>query len=140
MRMARIEIVIDGTDCGGKTPCVEALRRAFATIASVRICAAFRVREVYPLWETGPRPAAAIIGEVMDEVRLTDTSDVILWDRGWPTVWVSTDDPVARNLLLPFPDLTILLLNSVETTHAKAAKNGLSAVWVTDPALVQRYH
>ena len=139
--MPPIEIVIDGTDSGGKTPCVESLYRTFAVDRKVRACAPFRVREVYHLWEHEPQRAAAIIRSIMEDFRHDSASvDLIIWDRGWPTVWVSTTDPIARRLLMPFPDLTVLLLNSIETTNRKAEKHGLQAIWVNDPALVRRYH
>jgi len=139
--MPRIEIVVDGTDSGGKTPCVEALHRTFSTHGNVRTCAPFHVQEVYHLWDREPRRAAATIRSVMDDFRnRSAAADLIIWDRGWPTVWVSTTDPAARNALLPFPDLTLLLLNSMETTRRKAEKHRLQAIWVNDPALVRRYH
>jgi thymidylate kinase len=135
------EIVVDGTDSGGKTPCVEALYRALAADRDVRTCAPFRVQEVYPLWEREPRRAAAVIRAIMDDLRRASAAaDVIIWDRGWPTVWVSTTDPAARAALLPFPDLTVLLLNSMETTIRKAEKHGLRSIWVSDRKLVRRYH
>jgi thymidylate kinase len=136
-----IEIVIDGTDSGGKTPCVEALCRTFAADRQVRTCAPFRAQEVYPLWDREPRRAAAIIRSIMDDFRHSSASaDLIIWDRGWPTVWVSTTDASARGALLPFPDLTVLLLNSIETTKRKVEKHGLQAIWLNDAALVRRYH
>jgi hypothetical protein len=139
--MPPIEIVIDGTDSGGKTPCVEALCRTFAVDRNVRTYAPFRVREVYHLWDREPRRAAAIIRSMMDDFRHDSASaDLIIWDRGWPTVWVSTTDSTARAALLPFPDLTVLLLNSIETTSRKVEKHGLQAIWVNDPALMRRYH
>jgi hypothetical protein len=139
--MAAIEIVIDGTDVSGKTPCVEALHREFAKGRDVRTCAPFRVHEVYHLWEREPRQAANIIRSIMDDFRRNSAvADMIIWDRGWPTVWVSTADPVARDALLPFPELTVLLLNSIETTNRNVAKQGLQAIWLNDPALVLRYH
>jgi phosphoribosylaminoimidazole-succinocarboxamide synthase len=136
-----LEIVIDGTDAGGKTPCVEALCRSLAAGRTVRSCAPFRVQEVYDLWERDPGRAADIIRAIMDDFRRAHAAaDVIVWDRGWPTVWVSTTDVQARETLLPFPDLTVLLLNTVETTRRKVEQNGLQAVWVNDPALLRRYH
>jgi hypothetical protein len=136
-----IEIVVDGTDAGGKTPCVEALCRAFESGRSVGTCAPFRVQEVFELWEHEPQRAAGIIRVVMDDFRRRHAAvDLIVWDRGWPTVWASTTDGEARRALLPFPDLTVLLLNSMETTRRKVEQNGLQTVWVTDPALVRRYH
>jgi hypothetical protein len=139
--MSRLEIVVDGTDSGGKTPCVAALRDVLAGGCKVSTCAPFRVQEVYELWAREPSRAAEIIRSIMDDFRSRHgSSDVIIWDRGWPTVWVSTSDPAARQLLLPFPELTVLLLNSMETTRTKAEKYGLRSVWVDDPALVRRYH
>jgi len=139
--MPPTEIVVDGTDSGGKTPCVEALCRALAAERDVRSCAPFRTQEVYPLWEREPQRAAGIIRAIMDDFRSTcAAADLIIWDRGWPTVWVSTSDGPARWALLPLPDLTVLLLNSMETTIRKAEKHGLRSIWATDPALRRRYH
>jgi len=136
-----VEIVVDGTDSGGKSPCVDALSRAFAVRQNVRTCAPFRVQEVYPLWEREPRRAAATIRSIMDDLRRDSAAvDVIIWDRGWPTVWVSTTDPVARGAMLPFPDLTVLLLNSMQTTRSKVQKYGLQAIWVKDPELLRRFN
>ena len=139
--MPPVEIVVDGTDSGGKTPCVEALRLAFAPDCNVQTCAPFRVREVYHLWEHEPRRAAATIRSIMDGFRCANgAADMIIWDRGWPTVWVSTADNIARDSMLPFPELTVLLLNFIETTKSKAEKYGLQAIWLTDPTLLHRYH
>jgi hypothetical protein len=139
--MPPIEIVVDGTDSGGKTPCVESLYRTFAVDRDVRTHAPFREQEVYHLWDGKPQRAAEIIRSIMDDFRRRCASaDLVIWDRGWPTVWASTTDTVARRTLLPFPDLTVLLLNSIETTNRKVRKYSLQATWVTDPALVQRYN
>ncbi len=139
--MPPIEIVVDGTDSGGKTPCVETLCRVFAANRIVRTCAPFRVRQVFHLWEREPQHAAATIRSIMDDFRRdSSAADLIIWDRGWPTVWVSTLDLIARRTLLPFPDLTLLLLNSMETTRRKVQKHGLQAIWVKDPLLMRRYH
>jgi hypothetical protein len=139
--MPPIEIVIDGTDSSGKTPCVEALCRTFEIDRNVCTCAPFRVQEVYHLWAREPQRAAALIRSIMGDFRRANAAaDLIVWDRGWPTVWVSTTDSVARGALLPFPDLTLLLLNSMETTRRKVQKHGLQAIWVNDPALARRYH
>lgn len=139
--MPPLEIVVDGTDSGGKTPCVEALCLALAGDGRVLSCAPFRAAEVYELWGREPQRAAATIRSIMDAFRLENVdADVIVWDRGWPTVWVSTTDPIARRALLPFPDVTVLLLNSMETTRRKVQKHGLQGIWVTEPALIRRYH
>jgi thymidylate kinase len=139
--MPPTEIVVDGTDSGGKSPCVAALRQVFAAEQDTITCAPFRVQEVYDLWQHEPRRAASTIRSIMDGFRGDNaTAKLIIWDRGWPTVWVSTTDPVARAAMLPFPDLTVLLLNSIDTTKSKVEKHGLRTIWVTDPVLVQRYH
>jgi len=139
--MPPIEIVVDGTDSGGKTPCVQALHHIFGANRNVHTCAPFRLQEVYHLWNREPRRAATIIRSIMDDFRHDSASaEMIIWDRGWPTVWVSTADSIARDALLPFPDLTILLLNTMEATSRKVAKHGLQAIWVNDPALVRHFH
>lgn len=77
----------------------------------------------------------------MDDFRRDNSAaDVIIWDRGWPTAWVSTTDLIARRILMPFPALAVLLLNSIETKRRKVQKHGLQAIWVKDPALMCRYH
>jgi hypothetical protein len=136
-----IEIVVDGTDSGGKTPCVEALYHTFSVDRNVRTYAPFRMQEVHHLWDQEPKRAASTIRSIMDDFRHnSDSADLIIWDRGWPTVWVSTADAAARGAFLPFPDMTLLLLNSIETTNRKAEKHSLQAIWVNDVALVRRYH
>jgi hypothetical protein len=66
--------------------------------------------------------------------------DLIIWDRGWPTVWVSTTDAVARAMFLPFPSFTVLLLNTVKTTREKIKKYNLAGEWVTNPELLRKFN
>jgi hypothetical protein len=141
--MARpIEIVVDGTDGAGKTPCVEALvQRLRARGLRVASHAPYREREVYPLWETDPVCAARTIVGVMNQfVDRHPDSEIIVWDRGWPTAFVTTDDASARALFEPFPALTVLLLNTVERTREKAKSHALAGIWATDEALVRRFN
>jgi predicted ATPase len=137
-----IEIVVDGTDGAGKTPCVARLcarfRRRGLAVASH---APYRVHEVYPLWATAPREAARIVVDVMAELRARSSdAEVIVWDRGWPTAYITTDDACARALFLPLPTCTVLLLSSTERTRRQARKYPQAGVWATDEARVLRYN
>jgi hypothetical protein len=66
-------------------------------------------------------------------------AEVIVWDRGWPTAFVSTDVSSARSLFHPLPAVTILLLNTMERTRDTARRHPQAGVWATDEALVRRY-
>ncbi|MDQ0290558.1 hypothetical protein [Oligosphaera ethanolica] len=139
--MTPFEIVIDGTDCGGKTPLVNTLvARLAAEGVSVAVAAPFREVEVYPLWETDPLCASQRINDVMQGIRKEHADrEVLVWDRGWPTVFVSTDLPEARNLCLPYPHLTVLLLNTEQTILDKVAKHGLTGEWLLQPETRRRF-
>lgn len=139
---APIEVVIDGTDGAGKTTCVESLIERW-TRAGLRVArhAPYREREVYPLWATEPARAARIITAIMDRARAAAVhADLLVWDRGWPTAFVSTDDAAARAGFAPLPPLTVLLLGSVAATRRKASTAPPRGVWVRDDALIARYH
>lgn len=134
------EIVIDGTDGAGKSPLVSKLVTTLSN-AGLRVGtqAPYRVREVYPLWESDSIRAASTIVGIMQTFRSQHPGvDVIVWDRGWPTAYVSTTSEQARALFLPFPDLTILLLNRDRPELAKRHE-GSAAVWLTDAKLRERY-
>jgi hypothetical protein len=137
-----IDVVVDGTDGAGKTACVRFLidrwtRRGLAAVAH----APYREEEVYPLWAAEPERAAQIITRIMARFRTAHASaDVVVWDRGWPTAFVSTTDPRARAAFEPLPPLTVLLLSSAERTRAKARALNLPGVWVRDDALVEHYN
>ena len=139
---APIEIVIDGTDGAGKTPCVEVVCARFRSRGlTVASHAPYREREVYPLWATAPEEAAAVIVDVMARRRAASAdARVIVWDRGWPTAYVSTDHAAARALFLPLPTRTVLLLSTTERTRRQARRHPNAGVWATDEARVQRYH
>jgi len=139
---APIEIVIDGTDGAGKTPCVEVVCARFRSRGlTVASHAPYRVHEVYPLWASAPEAAARIVVDVMDELRAKSTdAEVIVWDRGWPTAYVTTDDARARALFLPLPTCTVLLSSSTERTRRQARKYPHAGVWATDEARVVRYN
>lgn len=136
------ELVIDGTDGAGKTSLVRHLlehcqRRGRCAAA----CAPYREREVYPLWAREPERAARIVTEVMAQRRAERAHlDVLLWDRGWPTAYITTEDPRARAAFLPLPPVTVLLLGTPEMTRAKVRAEGARGEWVEDEALIQRYH
>lgn len=136
------ELVIDGTDGAGKTSLVRHLlehcqRRGLRAAAH----APYREREVYPLWAREPERAARIVTEVIAHRRAERAQlDVLLWDRGWPTAYITTEDPRARAAFLPLPPVTVLLLGTPEMTRAKVRAQGARGEWVEDEALIQRYH
>jgi hypothetical protein len=137
-----IELVVDGTDGAGKTTCVqflvERLARPGVTVVQH---APFRAVEVYPLWQTAPEQAAEAITTVMRAFRVAHRdASVLVWDRGWPTAYISTADVRARSLFAPLPDATLLLLSTTDRTREKARTKRLPGEWVTDDALIARYH
>ncbi len=133
--MTTIEIVIDGTDCAGKTPLVQKLQELLRNKGlQTANFAPYRVTEVYPLWKDSPVLAARTIVDIMNDFRRQSPHhDVIIWDRGWPTAFINTASQAARALFPKFPDVTVLLLNSVATTVEKVNKYKLDAPWLTDP-------
>jgi hypothetical protein len=137
-----IDVVVDGTDGAGKTACARFLRdRWMRRGLAVASHAPYRVQEVYPLWAAEPERAAQIITGIMTRFRTAHSSaDVVVWDRGWPTAFVTTTDPRARAAYEPLPPLTVLLLSSTERTRAKARDLNLHGVWVRDDALVEHYN
>lgn len=123
----RVEVVIDGTNFGGKTPLVERLLgRLAAAGLSAATASPYREVEVYTLWDDAPEEAAERILERMEEHRRRATEDVLVWDRGWPTCFVSTRSAAARRRFLPLPGLSYLLLNTSAATEKKVRKYGLS--------------
>jgi len=137
-----IDVVVDGTDGAGKTACVRFLvdrwtRRGLAVASH----APYREQEVYPLWAAEPERAAQIITGIMARFRAAHASaDVVIWDRGWPTAFVTTTDPRARAAFEPLPPLTVLLLSSTDRTRAKAQALDLRGAWVRDDALIEHYN
>ncbi len=128
MRMAPIEVVIDGTNFGGKTPLVARLLELLAARGwSAQSASVYREGEVYAQWDDDPVGAAAtILGRMQTHrERLADV-DILVWDRGWPTCFISTRRAAARRLFLPLPPLTFVLLNSAAATAKKVAKYGLT--------------
>lgn len=126
--MASVEVVIDGTNFGGKTPLVaRLLERLAARGWSAGSASVYREGEVYTRWDDDPVGAATTLVERMrvHRERLAHL-DVLVWDRGWPTCFVSTRNPVARRLFLPLQPLTFILLNSAAATAKKVAKYGLT--------------
>lgn len=139
---APLELVVDGTDGAGKTRFVHYLlehcRRRGLRAAQY---APYREREVYPLWAEEPERAAQIITEIMARERSAGAHlDLLLWDRGWPTAYVTTESARARAAFLPLPAATVLLLGTMEMTRAKVRGQGARGEWVRDEALIQRYH
>jgi hypothetical protein len=122
-----IEIVIDGTNFGGKTPLVARLiERLEETGLSVRTASPYREVEVYSRWDDDPIGAARTITAIMSRHRdAAAGADVFVWDRGWPTCFIATKNPAARAFFRPLPRLTYLLLNTAETTQRKVAKYGI---------------
>ena len=139
--MARYEIVVDGTDTAGKTPTIGALALQFQGKYHLAVYSPFKLQEVFPIWSTQPQRAASVITGIMAAFRREDPAlDLIIWDRGWPTAWVSTEDAVARAMFLPFPTLTVLLLNTVKTTQEKVKKYNLTGEWLTNPELLLKFN
>ena len=127
--MPLIEVVIDGTNFGGKTPLVaKLLDKICDSGLRAETMAPYREREVYALWDVDPVAAAKTITDIMRQPRVVanDVTDVLVWDRGWPTCYVATKNAAARALFEPLPRLTFLLLNTDKTTERKVRKYGLA--------------
>lgn len=122
-----LELTIDGTNFGGKTPLVSAVARRLAERGSVACCNPLKEQPVdlYPLWGDAPDEAARRVADLMSARRETSRVDFLIWDRGWPTVHMATRRASARALVPPRAP-TFLLLNTVETTAAKVRKYGLT--------------
>lgn len=136
-----MDIVVDGTDGAGKTPLVQSLVRALAADGrAVATLAPYRVEEVFPLWETDPRRAAATITGIMRRFRDAHPDALVVWDRGWPTAWVSTEDREALDAFLPLSSLTLLLLNTTEVTRMRAARHASTAPWMVEEPLIERFN
>lgn len=127
--MAPVELVIDGTNFGGKTPLVGRLLQLLGERGwSADSASVYREGELWAQWDDDPVGAATTIVARMQahRERLADR-DVLVWDRGWPTCFVSTRSAAARRLFLPLQPLTFILLNSPAATAKKVAKYGLGA-------------
>lgn len=124
-----IEVVIDGTNFGGKTPLVLALLERIQSEGKNAVSASiYREEEVYSLWNDDPFEAATrIVSRMMIHRERAQETDVLVWDRGWPTCFVSTQNVAARRLFLPLQRLTFLLLNTDHATAKKVKKYGVSA-------------
>jgi len=127
-----VEVVVDGTNFGGKTPLVARLLELLAARGwSAGSASVYREGEVYAQWDDDPVGAAAtIVGRMQVHRERSAQLDVLVWDRGWPTCFVSTRNAAARRRFLPLPPLTFVLLNSAAATARKVAKYGLSAATV----------
>lgn len=126
--MALVEVVIDGTNFGGKTPLVERLREEFTSRGwSTGSASVYREGEVYARWDDDPvGVAATIVGRMQAYRERLAHLEILVWDRGWPTCFVSTRSAAARRLFLPLQPLTFILLNSAAATAKKVAKYGLT--------------
>ncbi len=122
-----LELVIDGTNFGGKTPLVNCLvERLRAQNLQVETASPYREVEVYTLWDENPIGAARLVLEIMNRHRQRARgADVLVWDRGWPTCYIATANSAARALFQPLPLLTFLLLNTAEVTAKKVQKYAL---------------
>lgn len=135
--MHGMELCIDGTDGAGKTPLVAGLVASLrARGRAVATCPPYRSIEVFPLWRSEPRRAAETITGIMHAFRAAHAGHVIVWDRGWPTAWVSTEDRDALSSFLPFPDLTALLLSTTAVTRMRAKKHASTAPWMVEEELI----
>lgn len=137
-----LEIVVDGTDGAGKTSFVTYLLEHCRSLGlRADTYAPYREREVYPLWADEPERAAQIVTEILARRRAESAHlDVLIWDRGWPTAYITTTDPRARAMFLPLPSITVLLLGTPEMTRAKVRTHGARGEWVDDEALIHRFH
>jgi hypothetical protein len=122
-----LEIVIDGTNFGGKTPLVtRLLERMAARGWRAETAAPYREIEVYSLWDTDPVAAATTVTTIMARHRQRAAgADLLLWDRGWPTCFIATRNAAARRCFVPLPALSYLLLNTAATTERKVRKYGI---------------
>jgi hypothetical protein len=128
MRVGPVEVVIDGTNFGGKTPLVARLLELLADRGwSAGSASVYREGEVHAQWDDDPVGAATtIVGRMRTHRERLAGVDVLVWDRGWPTCFISTRDAAARRLFLPLQPLTFVLLNSAAATAKKVAKYGLT--------------
>lgn len=124
----RLELTIDGTNFGGKTPLVALLVSKLGQLRSVECCNPFKAqpRDLYPLWAEAPVEAAGLVAALMRQHREASRAEVLIWDRGWPTVHMATRCAEARALVPPTAP-TFVLLNTAATTATKVAKYGLTA-------------
>lgn len=123
-----MEVVIDGTNFGGKTPLVTRLLEVLASRGwTAGTASVYREGEVWSEWDSDPLGTATLIVQRMQahRRRLADR-DVLVWDRAWPTCFVATRDAAARRMFLPLQPLTFILLNSATATAKKVAKYGLT--------------
>lgn len=123
-----IDVVIDGTNFGGKTPLVgHLISKLRAQGFRVETASPYKEVEVYSMWDANPIGAARIICERMQQHRARAAdADVFVWDRGWPTCYVATANSAARSFFEPLPPLTFLLLNTAEVTQRKVHKYNLN--------------
>jgi hypothetical protein len=132
-----LEVTIDGTNFGGKTVLVDTL---LAKLSSVKtfVSNPFKELDVYSLWPTQPIEAARRIFRYMERLReQQEKTDVLIWDRGWPTIYMATRSVSAR-VLFPPTEPTFLLLNTRETLNKKLKKYGLTKdkfPWMHGPTL-----
>jgi len=134
------EVTIDGTNFGGKTVLVDTLLTKLS-LASVKtfVSNPFKELNVYPLWPKEPIEAARRIFRYMEQLREQQQGkvDVLIWDRGWPTVYMATRNVSAR-ILFPPTEPTFLLLNTRETLNKKLKKYGITKEkfpWMHGPTL-----
>lgn len=123
-----LELTIDGTNFGGKTPLVNLLMAKLRRNRGAACCNPFKGQplDLYPLWAKVPVEAAQRVAAYMQQQRHeTGIAEVRVWDRGWPTVHMATRCAEARALVPPATP-TFLLLNTAETTAVKVAKYGLT--------------
>lgn len=122
-----LELTVDGTNFGGKTPLVNLLVAKLRHIYTVECCNPFKEQpyDLYSRWGEAPIEAAQLVAAHMHQRRETGSAEVLIWDRGWPTVHMATRCVEARALVPPISS-TFILLNTVATTAAKVVKYGLT--------------
>lgn len=140
-----IQIAVDGPDGAGKTPCVHVLADALADAGFlVHLSAPFRQVEVYHLWRKEPMRAAALVRDAIDaDVRAAreDGRQVIVYDRHWPTVAVSTYDWRAVETVRSagVDDLLLLVPDAPTAKRDRGAwmKEGLDRHWLAYRCLAE---
>ena len=123
--MAPREIVVDGTDGGGKSPLVANLVTTLSSAGlKVGTQAPYRVWEVYPLWESDPIRAARTIVAVMQAFRSQIIAGLISHFVG-PRLAHGFLSPPPRKrhgrFFYPFQNLPSLLLNRDRPEACQAA-------------------
>ena len=112
------EIIIDGTNGAGKTTLIEYLNK---NIDNSIYYQPFRIDNVFESWKKNPLDAATRIHNVTEKCRkeaLSKGIKLLIWDRAWPTVFVSTNNIDSRNIMNKNIFTLLLLSNSKATVKS----------------------